>query len=226
MKKWLLLAMLLLLFLAWPSQAQEDETPKFLQLINNYRNLADFCWNNGWFEWPMGNQTLSVSTSLTQAATDHNDVMIAQNCFAHVCPGESGVAERVSEAGYRGWRFLSENIAAGMFTAQQAFDAWRESDGHNKNMLACRVRAIGIARTFGTKTDFGWYWTTDFGDVVEANQPPLPPIEPPNPPDPVEPIPLPTEKCFTLDLNQNNLVDDDEVLEVINLWVRGDVLCP
>jgi len=224
MKKWALFSIILLLLLAWPSQAQNEESTNFLQLINDYRNLADFCWNNDWFEWPVGSQTLSVSTSLTQAAADHNDVMISQNCFAHVCPGEAGVAERVNDTGYRGWRFLSENIAAGMSTAQQAFDAWRESDGHNKNMLACRARAIGITRTFGNNTDFGWYWTTDFGDIVESSPPP-PPVEPPSPPDPVEPRPTPTGDCFTLDHNNNNLVDDDEVLGVIDLWVRGAFLC-
>lgn len=205
------------------SMAQDDEEVTFFALINDYRSQASFCWNNAWFEWPKDHQTLSFSPALSQAAANHNQVMIDRNCFAHVCPGEAGVAERITEAGYRGWTFLSENIAAGMATAQQAFDAWRNSDGHNKNMLACRARAIGIARAFGSDTSFGWYWTTDFGDVVEQMPPPVPPVQPPRPPDPVEPRPM--DDCFVLDQNQNNLVDDDEVLAVIDFWVRGAFLC-
>ena len=43
------------------------------------------------------------------------------------------------------------------------FDQWRNSSGHNKNMLNLNVRAIGIGRASKSASRYGWYWTTTFG---------------------------------------------------------------
>jgi hypothetical protein len=59
--------------------------------------------------------------------------------------------------------YRAENLAAGYETAEEAFQAWRESPGHNRNMLDGNQRVIGIARLETGGSEFGWYWTTDFG---------------------------------------------------------------
>jgi len=208
---------------ALSGSGQDEEEALFLDLINEYRNISDSCWDDGWVAWPPDAQTLAHSESLTQAARSHNAAMLGLNCFAHVCPGEVGVTERVTAAGYAGWRFLAENIAAGAPTAQSVFDAWKASDGHNKNMRHCRARAIGIARTFDRESPLGWVWTTDFGDVVEVSDLPDEP-DPPAEPNP-RTDPQPNIECFDLDANDNNRVDDVEVLAVIALWITGGALC-
>ena len=45
---------------------------------------------------------------------------------------------------------IGENIAAGTVrdTAQEAFDAWKASSGHNNNMLYASYKQIGIARHY------------------------------------------------------------------------------
>ncbi len=148
--------------------AQEAQ---FLDLINDYRADSDRCWTGDrWRSWPRDAlRTLARSATLDQAARDHNVVMIEGNCFGHRCDGEPKLPERVEAAGYPAtWRHLSENIAGGFQRASAVLQAWKDSEGHNRTMLDCRMRAIGIARTDAPQSKYHWLWTTDFGDVVDA----------------------------------------------------------
>src|SRR5438067_700247 len=56
-----------------------------------------------------------------------------------------------------------ENIAAGYAGAQDTFTQWKNSPGHNANMLNGSYRVIGIGRAYVKGSPYGWYWTTDFG---------------------------------------------------------------
>jgi hypothetical protein len=82
---------------------------------------------------------------------DHNDVPIGRSW-----------STRISDCGYNHGTYIGENIAAGYPFAQSAFDAWKNSPGHNSNMLSTSFTAIGIGRYQGGGT-FGTYWTTVFG---------------------------------------------------------------
>ncbi len=197
----LLLALALALALA--VQAQDREEVNLLALINAYRGGSAVCWDgSGWRS--LAPPALQLSAALTRAARSHTQVMIAQNCFAHVCSGEPDLAGRVLSAGYpKAWRFLAENLVAGPQTAQEAWEAWRTSEGHNRNMLACQARAIGISRLFGAQTQFGWYWTTVFGDIVEVDSPP------------------PALKSF--DVNGNDRLDNEEFFALIDAWLGGQL---
>ena len=111
--------------------------------------------------------------------------------------------ERAGLAAHLGFRFAAPDrapadadvvfhtsaSAAGLATAQQAFDGWLnacdpDASGactyaHRRNMLGAGFRAIGIARAFGAGTAYGWYWTTDFGGVVDqVVTPPGGPVTP------------------------------------------------
>jgi hypothetical protein len=70
--------------------------------------------------------------------------------------------------GYEYRTFKGENIAAGYDTAEESFKAWRESPSHNHAMLDGNYKAIGIGRVNVPGSIHGWYWTTDFGGVVDA----------------------------------------------------------
>lgn len=114
--------------------------------------------------WPAGaTQTLSLSPELTEAANYHSRFMADHDCFAHQCPGEPDLRTRIEQAGYTGWTFIGENIAAGMETPEEAFEAWRNSPEHNRNMLTCQFAEIGVARVHAPGSRYIWYWTTDFG---------------------------------------------------------------
>jgi uncharacterized protein YkwD len=63
---------------------------------------------------------------------------------------------------------MGENIAAGFSTAQDVFNAWKNSPGHNANMLDPSFKAIGIGLATVSGSSYTYYWTTDFGGVVDA----------------------------------------------------------
>jgi uncharacterized protein YkwD len=54
---------------------------------------------------------------------------------------------------YNTWK--GENLAAGVDSAQGAFDLWKNSPGHNANMLNANFKVVGIARP--TPGTLYWY---------------------------------------------------------------------
>jgi uncharacterized protein YkwD len=81
-------------------------------------------------------------------------------------PGEgSSMKERIDYAGYKNWRKIGENIAAGtnMNLAQKAVDAWIKSPTHCKNLMNPEFTEVGLARVYDTNSHYKYYWTQDFG---------------------------------------------------------------
>lgn len=121
----------------------------FLGLINNYRAQNSL-------------PPLAISYALTRASAWKSKDLGTNNYFAHDDLTRTWV-QRVRDCNYNYNTYLGENIAAGVTTAQQAFDIWRNSPGHNANMLGTNYNSIGIGRYFVAGSTYGWYWTTDFG---------------------------------------------------------------
>jgi len=141
--------------------AYDPEELRFLELINEYRAEN-------------GLPTLILSDALTLAGERHNEDMGRYNFFAHDTaqsdhfPAGSEPWDRMALSGYDyPDSYRAENLAAGYETAEEAFQAWRESPGHNKNMLDGNQRVIGISRLEVPGSKFGWYWTTDFGSELD-----------------------------------------------------------
>ena len=140
--------------------ALDSEELEFLDLINDYRD------QNG-----LG--TLVLSDALNQAATWKSTDMATNDYFAHDDELiNRSFVDRLRDCGYTANTWLAENIAAGNDTAAQVFLQWRESPGHNANMLNPDLVAIGIARVFSDSATYGWYWTTDFGGMDDGFSPP------------------------------------------------------
>jgi uncharacterized protein YkwD/chitodextrinase len=164
--------------------ALDSEEWTFLTLINNYRV------QNG-----LG--TLQVSVALENSSRWMSNDLAANNYFSHTDSLGRSPGARLAAFGYT-YSPWGENLAAGYSTAQDAFNGWLNAcdpDGsgnctyaHRQNMLGAGFKAIGIARSFGSSSSYGWYWTTDFGGVVEAA------ITPPGSTPP--PTPLPTVTSF------------------------------
>jgi hypothetical protein len=45
---------------------------------------------------------------------------------------------------------------------------WRNSSGHNANMLNSSYRQIGIARKYVSTSTYKWYWVTDFSTTNDG----------------------------------------------------------
>lgn len=144
-----------------------DVDTAFLALINQYRSESTQCWDmsaNVWISWPgSASRNLTLSSPLTDASVYHSQFMADRDCFEHQCPGEADLRTRVERFGYTGWSFIGENIAAGMESSEDAFEAWENSPGHNRNMLTCQFSEIGVGRVYDPGDRYQWYWTADFG---------------------------------------------------------------
>jgi uncharacterized protein YkwD/chitodextrinase len=141
----------------------DSEEWAFLTLINNYRALN-------------GAGPLQVSVTLENASRWMSNDMAAKNYLSHTDSLGRSSGTRIAAFGYTSnpW---GENIAAGLSTADDAFNGWLnacdpDASGnctyaHRNNMLSSAFGAIGIARAYGAGSSYGWYWTTDFGGTVD-----------------------------------------------------------
>ncbi len=118
-----------------------------------------------------GLKKLLIDKRLIQSAKQHNDLMAEQNTLSHQLPTEFPLAEqgtnndRYDKVNYN-WRFAAENVAAGYRTPKDVMTGWINSPGHNANILSIKSRDIGVA--YNSK---GNYWTQNFGDGRDQNQP-------------------------------------------------------
>ncbi|MBA4181572.1 MAG: hypothetical protein C0506_13360 [Anaerolinea sp.] len=130
--------------------SMDGEETAFLGLINQYRVQNGF-------------GALGVSTNLNRAASWKAVDLATKNYFSHTDSLGRAPAQLAVDCGYP--TGAGENLAAGTVrdTAQEAFDAWKASAGHNANMLTSYYQQIGIARYYGSSSTYGWYWVTEFG---------------------------------------------------------------
>jgi uncharacterized protein YkwD len=142
------------------ADSYDPEELQFFELINGYREEN-------------GLEPLVLSDTLAVAAEHHSQDMARYSFFAHNTAASSYYEagdepwDRMEKEGYRYNTYKGENIAVGYETAEEAFRAWRESPSHNSAMLDGRYRVIGIARINDPDSVHGWYWTTDFGGVLD-----------------------------------------------------------
>ena len=127
----------------------DAEERAFLSLINEHRAQN-------------GRAPLAVSYTLSKAAQWKSQDMGANAYFAHDDQSRTWV-QRIRDCGYGYNTWLGENIAAGISSAESAFNLWRNSPGHNANMLSSNFTAIGTGRAYTAGSPYGWYWTTEFG---------------------------------------------------------------
>ncbi len=132
----------------------DSEAQGFLVLINNYRAQNNL-------------PPLVASYMLTKASAWKSNDLGTNNYFAHADLRRTWV-RRIRDCGYGFNTYLGENIAAGYTTAQQVFDGWKSSPGHNANMLGANYASIGIGRFYVAGSTYGWYWTTDFGGFSDG----------------------------------------------------------
>lgn len=133
----------------------DSEDCKFLSQINSYRKQH-------------GLGTLKLSKALGAAAVHHSIDMATNDYFSHTLSNGTTWAQNIANYGYPSNSYRGENIAAGYSTASRTFTQWKNSPPHNANMLNSKFKVIGIGRKYNSSSTYGWYWTTDFGSVVDT----------------------------------------------------------
>ncbi|MGE3974847.1 MAG: CAP domain-containing protein [Bdellovibrionales bacterium] len=129
-----------------PEEYLSSEEIRFLNLINIYRTQN-------------GLQRLMPSECLTRPARWLSHDMGKKNYFSHDDSLGRKWSQRMLDFGIT--RASAENIGAGQPTADRIFLAWKNSHGHNKNMLSPNSKSIGIAVERSLNSKFAYYWTID-----------------------------------------------------------------
>ncbi|WP_084255212.1 CAP domain-containing protein [Nocardioides sp. J54] len=103
---------------------------------------------------------LRSNRHLRKSARSHTVRMAMRNQMSHQLPGEPYFSRRITNAGYRGWRLVAENVAHGFSGPPAVVRAWMQSPGHRRNILNCRLRDLGV----GVVLSGGQlWWTQNFG---------------------------------------------------------------
>ena len=154
---------------------------EFVKAVNDARAVGRSCGHYGYFK-PA--PPLKWDDRLYRAAYEHSEDMAVGNMdvdgdgsgISHTGTGTendwtaqvlnlgrgSKPPERVSNNGFSS-RFGGENIAAGYFSTNDVIDAWLSSDGHCSNIMDGEITHIGMAYVENNDSEYGWYWTQDFG---------------------------------------------------------------
>jgi uncharacterized protein YkwD len=158
------LALLLLTSaLAAPAQAVHytDTEIAFVQLLNQYRAQN-------------GLQPLLISDMISEACDRHGSDMGKYKFFDHYTQASDWFAkgaspwDRMAASGYTYSTSKGENIAAGYSTAEAVFQGWKNSSGHNANMLNGNFKVLGVSLVVVVGSPYSSYWTTDFGGYVDS----------------------------------------------------------
>lgn len=121
------------------------------------------------FRASRGLSTLVVSDTLTAAAKWMATDMSAENYFAHTSLDGRSPTQRMADAGYPASQtWTGEDLAAGYTSAAQVLSGWLNSPAHLAVLTNPLYRAIGVGRAYSAASTYQWYWTADFGGIVDS----------------------------------------------------------
>ena len=138
-----------------------DTELAFVQLLNEYRVQN-------------GLQPLLISDMISEACDRHGSDMGKYKFFDHYTQASDWFAkgaspwDRMAASGYTYNTYKGENIAAGYSTAEAVFQGWKNSSGHNANMLNGNFKVLGVSLVVVVGSPYLSYWTTDFGGYVDS----------------------------------------------------------
>jgi uncharacterized protein YkwD len=125
---------------------------KARDLINQYRH-------------DKGLKPLALNAELTAAAKAHSRDLAKWDRISHYGSDGSNPWDRVKRTGYHA-RLAAENVGTGQVDFQEVLRGWKESPGHNKNLLLGDATHMGIALVQDPKTEFKSFWTLVIGSPM------------------------------------------------------------
>ena len=121
-------------------------------LINQYRR-------------DKGLKPLKLNAELTKAAKAQARDLARWDRISHYGSDGSNPWDRVKRAGYKA-RLAAENVGTGQISFQEVLRGWKDSPGHNKNLLISDAEHMGIALVQDNKTEFKSFWTLVIGSAM------------------------------------------------------------
>jgi uncharacterized protein YkwD len=99
--------------------------------------------------------SLSRSRKLQKAAQKHTRVIIEEECFAHQCPGEPELEQRIRQVGYltgaKQWGYAESTGCAE--SAGAMVGNWLDARFHRMNLLGRKFDDVGIGAAHGGPED-------------------------------------------------------------------------
>lgn len=132
--------------------ATELDADKARELINAYRKEK-------------GLKPLKLNAELSNAAKAHSRDLAKWDRISHYGSDGSNPWDRVKRSGYNA-RLAAENVGTGQASIDEVFKGWKESPGHNKNLLLTDAEHMGIALVQDQKTEFKTFWTLVVGSPL------------------------------------------------------------
>lgn len=109
-----------------------------------------------------GLKPLRLNAELTSAAKAHSRDLARWDRISHYGSDGSNPWDRAKRAGYKA-RITAENVGTGQVSFDEVMRGWKDSPGHNKNLLMSDVEEMGIALVHDQKTEFKSFWTLVLG---------------------------------------------------------------
>jgi uncharacterized protein YkwD len=120
-----------------------------LKLINAYRASK-------------GLGKVSINSYLTKTAKQHSRDLAKHDRISHYGSDGSNPWDRVERSGYKP-QLAAENVGTGQLTIKEVMQGWKDSPGHNKNLLLPDAKHMGIALVYDPKTEYKTFWTLILG---------------------------------------------------------------
>ena len=122
----------------------------FMEELNRLRQTGCRCGDT---EMPKA-KPLKWSEDLARLARYHSKDMHRHKYFSHKDRNGLSPYERAKILGVKG--VAGENIHVGSYSERGAFNGWKGSPGHCRNMMRANLRLVGLGRS-------GTYWTLVLG---------------------------------------------------------------
>ena len=123
-----------------------------LKLINRYRASK-------------GLSKVALDVTLTQVAKKHSRDLAKHDRISHYGSDGSNPWDRVERSGYAP-QLAAENVGTGQLSIKEVMQGWKDSPGHNKNLLLPDAKHIGIALVYNAKTEYKTFWTLVLGSKI------------------------------------------------------------
>ena len=109
-----------------------------------------------------GLKPLKLNAELSEAAKAHSRDLAKWDRISHYGSDGSNPWDRVKRAGFKA-RLAAENVGTGQVDFNEVMRGWKESPGHNKNLLLGDATHMGIALVQDPRTEFKSFWTLVIG---------------------------------------------------------------
>jgi len=119
-----------------------------------------------------GLSALTYDERLNSTAELHAEDIASAGILSHTGTNGSSLGDRVQLQGYY-FSTASENAASGQTSWDAAFKSWKNSPGHNENMLRDDVSELGLAFVSEPTSKLQTYWVMVLADPVDIDSLPL-----------------------------------------------------